>query len=166
VFEQETQSAPDQLGAHLGFGGMVDEPDHGDLVVIDAMRFDDRSVVIVVDGELDLATHDRLETAIAAQLAAGCNRFVVDLGATTFIGSSSMGVLLRGVAALSDDHDAAVVLVTSPGITRRALQVSGVLALFSGYATRAEAVAAVHRPGSLVAAWRSLRPAPPADADE
>jgi hypothetical protein len=52
------------------------------------MRFDDRSVVIVVDGELDLATHDRLETAIAAQLAAGCNRFVVDLGATTFIGSS------------------------------------------------------------------------------
>ena len=78
---------------------------------------------------------------------------------STFMGSTAMGVLLRGVAELRDDGCAAVVLVTSPGITRRALEVSGVLALFGAYATRAEAVAAVGGDQPLADAWRRLQPA-------
>src|SRR5262245_46867029 len=138
---------------------MKKDPSDPDLVVVRTARFDERGVVITVEGELDLATHDQLGSAIADELAAACNRLVIDFSGTAFIGSTAMGVLLQGVAALRDDGTAAVVLVTAPGITRRALEVSGVLALFSAYDTREDAIAAVHADRSLSAAWRHLRPA-------
>jgi anti-sigma B factor antagonist len=129
------------------------------VVTIVATRFDQRGTVLAVDGELDLATLEQFDEAIAAEIAAACNRLVIDLTGTTFMGSTAMGVLLRRVAELRDDGCAAVVLVTSPGITRRALEVSGVLTLFSAYATHAEAVAAVGGDQPLSDAWRRLQPA-------
>jgi anti-sigma B factor antagonist len=138
---------------------MKNDPTHRPAVTIEATRFDERGTVLTVDGELDLPTLEQFDAAIAAELAADCNRLVIDLSGTTFMGSTAMGVLLRRVAELRDDGCAAVVLVTSPGITRRALEVSGVLALFSAYATRAEAVAAVRDDQPLGDAWRRLQPA-------
>ena len=142
----------------VDYDEMQDDPTHRPVVTIVATRFDERGTVLTVDGELDLATLEEFDAALAAELAA-CNRLVIDLSGTTFMGSTAMGVLLRGVAELRDDGCAAVVLVTSPGITRRALEVSGVLALFSAYATHAEAVAAVRGDQPLSDAWRRLQPA-------
>jgi anti-sigma B factor antagonist len=137
------------------------ENDVGDdgLVVIRTARFDDHGAVLTIEGELDLATDDELRAALAAELAAASNRLVLDVRRTAFIGSTALGVLLQGVASLRDDRTAAVVLVTSPGITRRALEVSGILALFSAYDTLEEALAAVRGPQPLSDAWRHLRPA-------
>ncbi len=50
--------------------------------------------VIVVSGEVDLFTAPEFKQRVMAPIAAGADRVVVDLTATTFIDSSSLGALI------------------------------------------------------------------------
>lgn len=87
---------------------------------IDRHRTLDGSVVLVVGGEIDLATGEAFGEALRVDLAAG-RRIVVDLGDCTFIDSTGIAVLLRA----GIDHPGCVAVVAHPGtLARRVLQLT------------------------------------------
>jgi anti-sigma B factor antagonist len=57
-------------------------------------RVNDDTHVISVSGEIDLFTAPEFKQRVAAPIDAGRSHIVVDLSATTFIDSSSLGVLI------------------------------------------------------------------------
>ena len=61
---------------------------------IEDHRVDDRTHVVAVRGEIDLFTAPEFKQHISAPIDAGVPHVVVDLTQTTFIDSSSLGVLI------------------------------------------------------------------------
>ncbi len=61
---------------------------------IEDRRIDPATHVVVVRGEIDLFTAPEFKQRMSAPIDAGCSNLVVDLRATTFIDSSSLGVLI------------------------------------------------------------------------
>ncbi len=57
-------------------------------------RIDPATHVVAVSGEIDLFTASEFKQRVMAPIAAGTQHIVVDLTATTFIDSSSLGVLI------------------------------------------------------------------------
>jgi anti-sigma B factor antagonist len=57
-------------------------------------RVDDDAHLVAVTGEIDLFTAPEFKQRVSAPIDAGCSRVLVDLSATTFIDSSSLGVLI------------------------------------------------------------------------
>jgi anti-sigma B factor antagonist len=55
---------------------------------------DDETQVVAVAGEIDLFTAPEFKERVSAPIDAGRTRIVVDLTRTTFIDSSSLGVLI------------------------------------------------------------------------
>jgi len=78
------------------------------------------ATVLVVTGELDLATAPKLRTALAE--ASGSVR--LDLGAVTFLDSSAISVLVDAKQRL-DKAGGALVLHSLAGQTRRVLEIAG-----------------------------------------
>ncbi|GAA3000723.1 STAS domain-containing protein [Actinokineospora diospyrosa] len=97
-------------------------------------RADGRVVLVRVEGELDLSTVGvlaaGLDEGLAEATASGVSLLVVDLGATTFLGSVAMTRLIVArddAAALGVDLG----VVASPGgIVARALEVAGMNQVF------------------------------------
>lgn len=56
---------------------------------------DDGIALIVLDGELDLATRHSLDDAVDAALAQGCVQLLLDVGLLRFCDSTGLGALLR-----------------------------------------------------------------------
>jgi len=61
---------------------------------IEDRMVDDDTHVVAVTGEIDLFTAPEFKQRISAPIDAGRTRLIVDLNATTFIDSSSLGVLI------------------------------------------------------------------------
>jgi anti-sigma B factor antagonist len=61
---------------------------------IEDRQVDDDTHVVAVMGEIDLFTAPEFKQRVSAPIDAGRTRLVVDLTATTFIDSSSLGVLI------------------------------------------------------------------------
>jgi anti-sigma B factor antagonist len=57
-------------------------------------RIDDATHVVAVTGEIDLFTAPEFKQRVSAPIDAGSSNVIVDLTATTFIDSSSLGVLI------------------------------------------------------------------------
>src|SRR4051794_3188415 len=57
-------------------------------------QVDDTTHVVAVRGEIDIFTAPEFKARISAAIDAGRDLVVVDLGETTFIDSSSLGVLI------------------------------------------------------------------------
>ena len=57
-------------------------------------RIDDDTHLVAVSGEIDLFTAPEFKQRMAELIDAGRSRLVVDLSETTFIDSSSLGVLI------------------------------------------------------------------------
>ncbi len=53
--------------------------------------------VILVSGEVDLATSPELDSAIIAALDSGASALAIDLSSVTFMDSSGLGVIVRGL---------------------------------------------------------------------
>jgi anti-sigma B factor antagonist len=53
--------------------------------------------VITVSGEVDLATSPDLDVAIIAALESGVESLVIDLAEVSFMDSSGLGVIVRGL---------------------------------------------------------------------
>lgn len=56
---------------------------------------DDGIALIVLDGELDLATCPSLDDAVDGALAEGCTQLLLDVGLLRFCDSTGLGALLR-----------------------------------------------------------------------
>jgi len=77
---------------------------------IDVHADDTERVVVAVWGEVDLASRDRLQSAIVTAIgeAGPGHNVIVDLSETTFLDSTGIGVLVRG----SQAADAAITVGT------------------------------------------------------
>jgi len=81
--------------------------------------------VLVVSGEVDLATSPDLDVAIIAALESGTASLVIDLTAVTFMDSSGLGVIVRGLKRCREaDKDLDLVISNE-----RVLKVFGITGL-------------------------------------
>ena len=88
----------------------------------------DRTTVIQVSGELDLANAARLEAALREAVGRPNERLMIDLSDCVFVDTSAIGSLLRARRALDRDADYGppMVLVANRPHVLRALGLTGI----------------------------------------
>lgn len=120
-------------------------PDPPSCVVGEEWR--DRTVIIVVTGDLDMLTVPHLEAVVGAALRKGPSAVIIDLSAVDFLGSCGMSALVR----TREDAPAEVPVLTvaSGPATSRPLKLVGIDRLVPLFASIDDAlvVAAGVNPG-------------------
>jgi anti-sigma B factor antagonist len=96
--------------------------------------------VIALSGELDLYTCPEFKTQLLQVIEGGAKLVVVDLTETTFIDSTALGVLIRGVERLKTQDGRLVVACSDPNIVK-IFEVTGLDRIFSVCRSREEALA-------------------------
>ena len=129
--------SPSELGDRSGPGANA--------FAIFEQRPDERTAVISIAGELDLATAPQLKWRLVDALEAGLGAIVVDLGEVTFMDSTALGVLV-GVRRGLDVGARLAIVCTHPGVLN-IFQVAGLDGAFDIFATRDAALAHVRREG-------------------
>ncbi len=97
---------------------------------IEDRRIDDDTHVVAVSGEIDLFTAPEFKQRISKPIDAGRSRLVVDLSQTTFIDSSSLGVLIGAHRRLKLRGGSLVVVCTNEAIVKT-LKVTGLDSVFT-----------------------------------
>jgi anti-sigma B factor antagonist len=112
------------------------------------MNFDIKTVqaagdvwVIALAGEVDLYTAPEFKQQLLDAIAKGAKNVVVDLSGTTFIDSTTLGVLVGGVKRLRG-QDGQLSLVCSDRNIAKIFEITGLDRVFQIYPARAEALAA------------------------
>ena len=124
------------------------EPRRGPAVfAIDHRELDERTAVVAVEGDLDLASAPMLKRVLVERLNAGSTRLVIDLSRVRFIDSTALGVLVGVHRKLGAGERLA--LAGAPTAVRRVIEVSGLAATFQIFPTVEPALAYV---GSSAAA--------------
>src|SRR3954454_5438632 len=85
---------------------------------IEDRRIDPRTHVVAVSGEVDLFTAPEFKQRVSAAIDGGAERVVVDLSATVFIDSSSLGVLIGAHGRLKGRGGALVVVCDNDAIVK------------------------------------------------
>lgn len=86
-------------------------------------------VVVAVRGDLDVASADSFQAALAAALEAGDVRVVVDLAELAFIDSSGLGALIRALKRARERGGGVRVENVSPTV-RRVFEITGLVEVF------------------------------------
>jgi anti-sigma B factor antagonist len=81
-------------------------------------RLDDGMHVVAVTGEIDLFTAPEFKQRVSAPIDAGRSNVIVDLTATTFIDSSSLGVLIGAHRRLKLRGGSVVVVCDNEAIVK------------------------------------------------
>ena len=98
--------------------------------------------LVVLTGEVDIATAPRFRECMIELLDAGVEKLVVDLSGVTFIDSTALGVLIGGVRRVRGVGGAMTLVVTSRPV-QRVLSLTGLDRVFAIHATREAAVEAL-----------------------
>jgi anti-sigma B factor antagonist len=100
---------------------------------IEDRKVDDDTYVVSVAGEIDLFTAPDFKQHVSGPIDAGASHVVVDLSATTFIDSSSLGVLIGAHRRLKLRGGTLVVVVANESISKtfRITGLDGVFTLVS-----------------------------------
>jgi anti-sigma B factor antagonist len=85
---------------------------------IEDRAMDDETHVVAVSGEIDLFTAPEFKQRVAAPIDAGSTRVIVDLTETTFIDSSSLGVLIGAHRRLLRLQGRLVIVCNSDAISK------------------------------------------------
>jgi anti-sigma B factor antagonist len=113
---------------------------------IDQRTVDERTTVVAVEGELDLARAPSLKWALIDALEAGRNHLVVDLSATTFMDSTGLGVLVGVNRSLTTEARLAIVCPRSSLL--KIFELSGMDGAFAIFPALEEALAYVRGPAA------------------
>ncbi len=105
-------------------------------------QLDDKSYVIALAGEVDLYTAPEFKEQLLDVIAKGAQDVVVDFTNTTFIDSTTLGVLVGGVKRLRTD-DGQLSLVCSDRNITKIFEITGLDRVFTIYGTRDEALSAI-----------------------
>jgi anti-sigma B factor antagonist len=98
--------------------------------VIVTSRSSGSAVRLDLAGELDLATAGLFSEQVGQALAGGATELVVDLAGVTFCDSTGVDALVKA-RALAERHGARLGAVNAHGVTRRSMEITGVLELLS-----------------------------------
>ena len=99
----------------------------------------DSSYVISLAGEVDLYTAPEFKQHLLDVIGKGAKDVIVDFSNTTFIDSTTLGVLVGGVKRLRT-NDGQLSLVCSDRNITKIFEITGLDRVFTIYPTRAEAV--------------------------
>jgi anti-sigma B factor antagonist len=105
-------------------------------------QLDDNSYVIALTGEVDLYTAPEFKQQLLDVIAQGGKDVVVDFSDTTFIDSTTLGVLVGGVKRLRMS-DGQLSLVCSDRNITKIFEITGLDRVFTIYGSRDEAVSAI-----------------------
>jgi anti-sigma B factor antagonist len=95
--------------------------------------------VISLAGEVDLYTAPELKQELLNAIGSGTKEVVVDFTDTTFIDSTTLGVLVGGVKRLRPNGGRLSIVCSDPNITK-IFEITGLDRVFPIYPTRAEAL--------------------------
>ncbi|MBA2476137.1 MAG: STAS domain-containing protein [Actinobacteria bacterium] len=101
--------------------------------------------VIALTGEVDLYTAPELKQQLLEVVSGGARHVIVDFTDTTFIDSTTLGVLVGGVKRLRS-NDGELALVCSDRNITKIFEITGLDRVFTIFATRDEAVAQLDAP--------------------
>ena len=107
-------------------------------------QLSDEQYVISLAGEVDLYTAPEFKQQLLEVIGQGGKEVVVDFSDTTFIDSTTLGVLVGGVKRLRT-NDGQLTLVCSDRNITKIFEITGLDRVFSIYASRDEAVAAIDK---------------------
>jgi anti-sigma B factor antagonist len=99
-----------------------------------------QTAVIALSGELDLYSCPEFKEELLRVIGAGATLVVVDLMETTFIDSTALGVLIRGVERLKLQDGRLVVACSDPNIVK-IFEVTGLDRIFTVHRSLDEALA-------------------------
>ena len=99
----------------------------------------DDSYVISLAGEVDLYTAPEFKQQLLEVISQGARNVVVDFSDTTFIDSTTLGVLVGGVKRLRSNEGQLALVCSDRNITK-IFEITGLDRVFTIYATRDEAV--------------------------
>ena len=103
-------------------------------------KVDESTYVIALAGEVDLYTAPEFKQQLLDVIGQGGKDVVVDFSDTTFIDSTTLGVLVGGVKRLRA-QDGRLSLVCSDRNIRKIFEITGLDRVFTIYPTRDEALA-------------------------
>jgi anti-sigma B factor antagonist len=107
---------------------------------------DERTTVVAIEGELDLARAPSLKWALIDALEAGRNKLVVDLSPTEFMDSTGLGVLVAVNRSLT--AEARLAIVCPRANLMKIFELSGMDGAFAIFPTLEEALAYVRGAGA------------------
>jgi len=102
----------------------------------------DNVSVIALTGEVDLYTAPEFKQQLLEAIAGGARGIVVDFSATTFIDSTTLGVLVGGAKRLRPQGGHLTLVSDDHNITK-IFEITGLDQVFPIFATRDEAVASL-----------------------
>ena len=103
-------------------------------------QVDDSTYVIALAGEVDLYTAPEFKQQLLDVISQGGKNVIVDFSNTTFIDSTTLGVLVGGVKRLRT-NDGQLSLVCSDRNITKIFEITGLDRVFTIYPTRDEALA-------------------------
>ena len=110
-------------------------------------QLDGSSYVISLSGEVDLYTAPEFKQQLLEVIGQGGSDVVVDLSDTTFIDSTTLGVLVGGVKRLRPSGGQLTLVCSDRNITK-IFEITGLDKVFPIYATREEAVEKIGQAGA------------------
>ncbi len=102
-------------------------------------QLDDDAYVISLAGEVDLYTAPEFKQQLLEVIGEGGKDVIVDFTNTTFIDSTTLGVLVGGVKRLRPNGGRLSIVCSDPNITK-IFEITGLDRIFPIYPTRAEAL--------------------------
>jgi len=103
-------------------------------------KVDDATYVISLTGEVDLYTAPEFKQQLLDVIGQGGKDVVVDFSNTTFIDSTTLGVLVGGVKRLRAQEGRLALVCSDRNITK-IFEITGLDRVFTIYPTRDEALA-------------------------
>jgi len=106
---------------------------------------DSHAPVVVVTGEIDMATAPMLERELSAAIGAGEGAVVLDLCGVTFFDSSGLRVTILAHRDLGEQNRRLAVVCDPEGHVRRTFGLAGLAELLDLHPSRAAALAELER---------------------
>jgi anti-sigma B factor antagonist len=105
-------------------------------------QLDDTSYVIALAGEVDLYTAPEFKQQLLDVIGQGAKDVVVDFSDTTFIDSTTLGVLVGGVKRLRTNEGQLSLVCSDRNITK-IFEITGLDRVFTIYESRDEALSSI-----------------------
>src|SRR5262245_35880952 len=107
---------------------------------IQTEQLSEDTFVIALAGEVDLYTAPEFKQQLLEVIGQGATVVIVDFTNTTFIDSTTLGVLVGGVKRLRTNDGQLAIVCSDRNITK-IFEITGLNRVFAIHATRAEALA-------------------------